>query len=79
MANSIAKGLQALGETTPLPDGAALSSGRKPGIAGACRAGIIFGIERNILTGKPCILVLPCGDHDLPGIAWVSRTGALVC
>ncbi len=40
MAKSIAKGLQVLGETTPLPDGTALLPGRKLGIAGACRAGI---------------------------------------
>lgn len=40
MAKSIAKSLQTLGEQTPLPDGTFLPSGKKLGIAKACRNGI---------------------------------------
>jgi type I restriction enzyme M protein len=40
MARSIAKGLQAMGDKTPLPDGTELPPDRKLGIVKACREGI---------------------------------------
>jgi len=40
MANSIAKGIQALGGDTPLPNNQILPAGRKIGISKACRDGI---------------------------------------
>jgi type I restriction enzyme M protein len=75
MAKSIAKGLQALGETTPLPDGTALLPGRKLGIAGACRAGIdeaspfadfrdYLDVALDMLAGRQLGLLLMLDEFD---------------